>query len=255
LDLLPDILLIVAVGYAIALFSAMTSSQRPPPFRSISATPVPGMTIRPPVPQEAMEAELQALGFLYAGDFDAGTSPKVSTTLRAYLSPDHEILASLISVSTTKETRNVLDLSTSFSPRGSVSTTTSKDPDLFRKPPDHIVVKAPWKTSLADLLGLHVEICTLLARHGRTPTTTEPLMVRQMMIQNQANEFEMLCETGSFRRRDNGAYAMTPRTAFSAVNKLFLRMAVGRFFRQRVKPDGELCAEVERSLQQNVRSA
>lgn len=255
MDLLRDIAVIFAIGYVAALYSAMTTPHRLPTFRPLTGIPVPGMTIRPPVPQDQMEADLQAMGFLYTGDFDAGMSPKVTMTLRAYLSPDHEILASMISVSTAKETRNVLDLSTAFSPRGSVSTTTSKDPEMFQKPPDMIVVKAPWKKTVAELLGLHLEVCGLLARQGRTPIVTEPLMVRQFMIQNQTNEFDSLCETGSFRRRDEGTYVLKPRTAFAAVNKLVARMVVGRFLPKRVVSDAVICRDVEQNLQRSLHPA
>ena len=231
----------------------MTMPHRIPEFRSLTPPVVPGMPMRPPLPADKIEAELQAMGFTYGGDFDASMSPKVSMTLRAYLSPDREILASLISVASTKETRSVLDLSTSFTPRGSVSTTTSKDPDIFIKPSDCIVVKAPWKTSVAELLGLHVEVCALLARHQRAPAVIDPLYVRQVMIKNQANEFEDLCATGSFRKRGDGKYAMTPRTAFSAVNRLFARMIIGRFLPRRTKPDNLICLEVDQDLRQNLR--
>lgn len=201
-----------------------------------------------PPPRDALEKELQVLGFRFFGDFDAAMSAETSIRVRAYADPDRLHGAILMDGKSRGERATVLEFSTKFHPAGSIITNNSPYPMISSYPLDKCVIRMPWKRIAADVLKLHRSLCRTAQEEKFTAEPFSTFTFAEEVIQNTRKDLEYQVKTGRYRKVGEDQYRLSLWGIVIAVPRLWLNMAYPFLFSWYRPPAGFFCWRFRRRL-------
>ncbi|MBA4386682.1 MAG: hypothetical protein C0404_01805 [Verrucomicrobia bacterium] len=201
-----------------------------------------------PHPRDALEAELQVLGFRFIGDFDAAMFAATSMRIRAYTDADRLQGAILMDGRSGSERATILEFSTRLHPSGSVVTNTSPYPQIWSYQLDKCVTRVPWKKTAAEVLELHQALCRAAGEEKFTAEPFSAVTFADDVIKETRKDLEYQVEAGRYRRVGEDRYRQSLWGVVAAVPRLWLKMTYSFLFSWYRPPAGFFCWRVRRRL-------
>ncbi len=201
-----------------------------------------------PAPRDALEAELQVLGFRFIGDFDARMFAATSTRIRAYNDPNRLHGAIFMDGQSGSERVTILEFSTRLHPSGCIITNTSQYPSIASYPPDKSVIRAPWKRTAAKVFELHQALCRAAAEEEFTAEPFSVVTFAEEVIKATRKDMEYQVEAGRYRKVAEDQYRQTLLGIVIAVPRLWLNMTYSFLFSWYRPPTSFLCWRLRRRL-------
>ena len=245
-DIIIEILFVLAI---ITFVLTRSRTMHMPKVKPLSDS-LPGTM---PAARDGKERELQAMEFRYAGDYDVSVIPGMSTTLRAYISPDGFHCASFIDVVRREEKTSILEFSSGLEPSGSITTSLSSFQRIFAHPPDKLLVQVPWMNTSGEVFQLHDALCQAALKEGYRYKDVTRLKLPELIRANSRAEMEYQVQRGRYRRVGEDRYRMTFLGAVIAVPLVWYNMCYGFLFRWYHPGKTICCWRLRRGLRRAAR--
>ena len=159
------------------------------------------------------------LGFKPVGAFDVSMSPGIQMIIELYHSPDQLYVATIVNVRSSTATFSFIEFHTDLAPHGSITTNNSKHAGIFYYPPDKMVAKVPWRKSVTEILGLHVELCEAAKDHLFNPTPLKPGQIEGSFIKSMRQSFDDQVKCGRMVKVSEDVYRSSFKGALIAVDR------------------------------------
>lgn len=222
----------IAIQAAILLFLIFSVSLASHTARVIELKPLklPASPEERPLVETDADRNLMNLGFHWIGDFDTSTSDKVVMLSRFYTSIDNLHHAVILNVHHEFDRFSLLEFCTSLAPRGSVSTNNNRQLGIFSYRLEKLVVRAPWKRSVKELLDLHASLCEVAVQNGFTPHRISISELPAHILADSRADMEGERARGCMRPLTSNTYRTTFKGALLYTPRIWLKMTHGLWF-------------------------
>jgi hypothetical protein len=210
------------VGLFILVTYASATKHTVPDIRPVTGREA----LRPPA-SGPLEAGLINLGYEHVGDYDASATDQVEMKIQVYLSPDRLCTAVIANVKSAAQTFSLVEFNTDLSPHGNITTSGSKYPNTFYYPPDKMVAKVPWKTSVAEMAALHTLLCETAREDQFVPVRMDPGRIRECVVAEMRRDYEYQVKCGRMTEVSPDVYRSTLKGTFIAVPLIWSKMVHG----------------------------
>ena len=201
-----------------------------------------------PEPRDVAERQVQALGFRYAGDFEATVAPGFPIRLRMYIDPDQHCAAGLMDMTSGPQKISMLEFSTDFLPAGSITTSTSPYMAVLACAPEKMVARVPWKQTVDEVYALHRALCRIATEQHFEAKTVHADAVAENIRESTRRDCEYQVRAGRYRKVAEGQYKMTLWGTVIAVPISWFQTTYGALFWWFRIPDGYYLWKLRRRL-------
>ena len=189
------------------------------------------------------------LGFKPIGTFDVSMSSAVQMFIELYHSANQLYVATIVSVRSETGNFSFIEFHTDLAPHGNITTNNSKHAGIFYYPPDKMVAKVPWRKTVEEILGLHVELCEAAREHGFTPVPLKPGELESCFIRNIRESFEDQVKCGRNLKVAEDVYKQTFKGVLISVPLVWHKMVYGFLYELHRPTNRAFCAILGRRLQ------
>ena len=148
---------------------------------------------------------------------------------------------------------SLLEFCTSLAPRGSVSTNNNRQLGIFSYRLEKLVVRAPWKRSVKELLDLHASLCELAVQNGFKLLRISNAELPAHILADSRADMEGERARGCMRPLTPNTYRTTFKGALLYTPRIWLKMTHGLWFRWCQPTDRKLINRAQRRFARAAR--